>query len=368
MSVDSIEKLCEAISCHSWNRDRSRIALCPNNNLVLIYKVQGGAYTLEHTLTGHDSLVTGIDWGQNTDRIVTCSQDRNAYVFDFTNGEWKPTLVILRLDRAATCVKWSPREDKFAIGSSSKAVCVCYFDPDNSWWVSKHIRGEKSGITSTITCLTWHPNNILLAAAGTGLKVSVFSTFTKGIDSRGDVANGTPFGSKLPWAKLCAEFPSNAWVHDIAFSPSGNQLAWVTHDSLVTFLDCASEGNHRVQAVKTSGLPFQTIFWAGENTLIAGGNDANPALFQGGANNYSFRALLDKATSKSGGNTSTAKIWQQRTNLGSTNANELESTLSTSHQNAITQLRSVSGSSFSSVGNDGQVAIWSYSKVGVTVQ
>lgn len=202
----------------------------------------------------HDSLVTGIDWAPNTDRIVTCSQDRNAYVFNFEGGDWKPVLVILRLDRAATCVKWSPREDKFAVGTGSKAISVCYFDTDNSWWVSKHIRGDKSGITSTIKCLTWHPNNILLAAGGTDLKVHVFSTFIKGIDSRGDVASGTPFGSKLPWAKLCAEFPTSAWIHDIAFSPSGNQLAWVTHDSLVYFLDCAREDSHRIQTVKTSGL------------------------------------------------------------------------------------------------------------------
>jgi len=35
-------------------------------------------------------------------------QDRNAYVWTFAKGEWKPTLVILRINRAATCVKWSP--------------------------------------------------------------------------------------------------------------------------------------------------------------------------------------------------------------------------------------------------------------------
>jgi actin related protein 2/3 complex subunit 1A/1B len=289
-------------------------------------------------------------------------------VFQLEGNEWKPTLVILRLDRAATCVVWSPKEDKFAVGTGSKAISICYFDTENSWWVSKHIRGEKSGITSTIKCLTWHPNNIILAAGGTDCSVHVYSTFVKGIDNRKDVAAGTPFGSKLPWATLLATFPTSAWLHDIAFSPSGFQLAWVTHDSVVGFLDCATE-NHRIQNLRTSGLPFQTVIWAGENTLIAAGHDCNPAFFQGGAMNYSFRGYVNKVAKQAGGqNQSAAKIWQQRSGMGTTNASELENTLPTAHQNAITQVRAVSPTSFSSVGNDGQLAIWTYSKVGVNVQ
>ncbi len=35
-------------------------------------------------------------------------QDRNAYVWTQQGGKWKPTLVILRINRAATHVKWSP--------------------------------------------------------------------------------------------------------------------------------------------------------------------------------------------------------------------------------------------------------------------
>ena len=36
-------------------------------------------------------------------------QDRNAYVWNFSDGQWKPMLVILRINRAATCVSWSPK-------------------------------------------------------------------------------------------------------------------------------------------------------------------------------------------------------------------------------------------------------------------
>lgn len=74
----------------------------------------------------HDKVITSIDWGKLTNRIVTCSQDRNAYVWTETPDPetgaliWKPTLVLLRINRAATFVRWSPKEDKFAVASGDR--------------------------------------------------------------------------------------------------------------------------------------------------------------------------------------------------------------------------------------------------------
>jgi len=33
---------------------------------------------------------------------------------------WKPTLVLLRINRAATYVRWSPLENKFAVASGAR--------------------------------------------------------------------------------------------------------------------------------------------------------------------------------------------------------------------------------------------------------
>lgn len=82
------------------------------------------------SLLQHDKVITSIDWAPNTNRIVTCSQDRNAYVWkqaqDPQTGAtvWKPTLVLLRINRAATFVRWSPNEDKFAVASGARCVDV----------------------------------------------------------------------------------------------------------------------------------------------------------------------------------------------------------------------------------------------------
>ena len=93
----------------SSNSSILEVAIVPNSNQVSIYSKKGNSFTLSHTLSDHDKLVTCIDWAPKTNRIVTCSQDRNAYVWCFENGLWVPTLVLLRINRAATSVRWSPK-------------------------------------------------------------------------------------------------------------------------------------------------------------------------------------------------------------------------------------------------------------------
>ena len=68
-------------------------------------------------LLQHDQVVTGIDWAPNSNRIVSCSHDRNAYVWTFQEGKWKPVLVILRVNRCATHVKWSPTGELLTVFS-----------------------------------------------------------------------------------------------------------------------------------------------------------------------------------------------------------------------------------------------------------
>lgn len=68
---------------------------------------------------------------------MSCSHDRNAFVwvFDDESRVWKPTLVILRIDRAATDVKWSLDGRRFAVASSAKMVPVCMYESGNDWYV-----------------------------------------------------------------------------------------------------------------------------------------------------------------------------------------------------------------------------------------
>ncbi|KAK2154439.1 hypothetical protein LSH36_269g11001 [Paralvinella palmiformis] len=286
-----------AIYTHSWNSNRSSLALSSSSNIVDLYKVSGANYQKVNVLSAHTQSVTGIDWAPKSNRIVTCSADRNAYVWtQLKDGSWKNTMVILRINRAATCVKWSPQEDKFAVGSGAKAVSVCYFDSSNDWWVSKHI---KKPIRSTVTCLDWHPNNILLAAGSSDFKARVFSAYVKDVEEK---PGQTIWGTKMPFGNLMAELSSGGggWVHDVCFSGNGDCLAWVGHDSSLSVVNANSLSN--IVTFKTSYLPFYSCVWVSLNRLVAAGYNCEPMLFEFNGKNIKLVKKYDTKEETGGDN------------------------------------------------------------------
>ncbi|KAG7022983.1 Actin-related protein 2/3 complex subunit 1B [Cucurbita argyrosperma subsp. argyrosperma] len=213
MTAIAVHGFAQCITCHAWSPDHSMVAFCPNNNEVHIYKSVQDNWERIHVLQKHDQIISGIDWSVKSNRIVTASHDRNSYVWNLEGSEWVPTLVILRLNRAALCVQWSPKgiakcptllllityvihiilkflrfalsilplENKFAVGSGAKTVCICYYEQENNWWVSKLLRKRHD---SSVTNVAWHPNNLLLATTSTDGKCRIFSTFIKGVDTK----------------------------------------------------------------------------------------------------------------------------------------------------------------------------------------
>lgn len=137
-------------------------------------------FLFEFNLFQHDQLITGLDWCPKTNKLISCSMDRNAYVWqNDKNGKWKPTLAALRISKGATCVSWSPDGTKFAVGSSSGSLVVGNFEEENDWWLCKHL---KINIENTITSLCWHPNGIDLVVGSIDGSVLVCSGYIKAVD------------------------------------------------------------------------------------------------------------------------------------------------------------------------------------------
>ncbi|CAG9860839.1 unnamed protein product [Phyllotreta striolata] len=356
------------ITCHAWNKDKTQIAFSPNNHEVHIYKRLGNEWKLLDTLNQHDLRVMGIDWAPNTNRIVTCAADRNAYVWSQDkDGKWKPTLVLLRINRAATCVKWSPDENKFAVGSGARLISVCYFESENDWWVSKHI---KKPIRSTVTCLDWHPNNILLAAGSTDFKVRIFSAYIKDIEN---APEATQWGSKMPLGQLMGEFVNSSagggWVHNVSFSPDGNKLCWVSHDSSVNVAD-ATKGN-AVYKLNSEFLPFLSCTWISNKSIVVAGHSCIPILYGYNNSQLNFIAKLDASQKKESGGLSAMRMFhsldkQARTENSDTNLDSI-------HQNAITCVCIYIGNKqkaakISTSGADGQLVIWDLNSLEKSIQ
>jgi len=373
------------VTSHSFNADRTQLAVSLNSNDALILDRQGNEWVPTVTLSEHDKLITSIDWAPQSNRIVTCSQDRNAYVWqeqpDNETGKliWKPTLVLLRINRAATYVKWSPKEDKFAVASGARAIAICSFDPENNWWVSKLL---KKPIRSTVLSVDWHPNNVLLAAGSADMKARVFSAYIKEVDER---PTPTVWGSKLPFNTLCGEYtsPSGGWVHAIGFSPSGDVLAFASHDSTISIV---YPGGPAVYSIRMSSLPLVSLTWTSEDTVIAAGHDCRPLVFTGSEAGWQEAGTLDDATSlKSpdrslGGNSSVGRLKsgafatfrdadsRGQSSIAGSASPTADTKLNTLHQNTITNVRpyehrggNVTKVSTSAV--DGMLVIWDVNAV-----
>ncbi|KAI8119391.1 hypothetical protein FF38_04531 [Lucilia cuprina] len=347
------------ITCHAWNKDKTQIALSPNNNEIHIYKRDGNDWKLMDILNQHDLRVMGIDWAKNTNRIVSCAADRNAYVWQQSeDGKWKPTLVLLRINRAATCVKWSPAENKFAVGSGARLISVCYFESENDWWVSKHI---KKPIRSTITSLDWHPNNVLLVAGSTDYKVRVFSAYIKDIE---DQPTPTPWGNRMPLGNLMAEFKNSSssgggWINNVSFSSDGNKICWVGHDSCISVADATNSNN--VIRCKTEYLPFLACEWISPVSIVVAGHSCIPLVYGLQDEKLILISKLDKSQKKESSGISAMRIFQSLDrNLRTENSDTFVDTI---HQNAITCIRLYTGEKLdctriSTSGVDGQLVIW----------
>jgi len=352
----------DPISTHAWSADGKNLAISHNNKQVKVYKesTRPGKWEATATLDQHDLRVTGIDWAPKTNRIVTCSADRNAYVWNLQpDGTWKHMLVLLRINRAATCVKWSPEENKFAVGSGARLISVCYFEQEYDWWVAKHI---KKPIRSTITTIDWHPNNVLLAAGSSGFKVRVYSGYIKDIEPK---PSPTPWGNKMSFANMLAEFSNSVhgggWVHSVSFSADGNKLAWVGHDSSISVADATRDmATHKL---KTQFLPLLSCIWISPNTIIAGGHGCVPLLFNlDGAGQISFVNKLeeDKET-ESTSTFSAKKLFQTRDKMGVSDTADTK--LNTTHQNQISSIQIQIGDKtganmVSTVAGDGKLVSW----------
>ena len=367
MAAPEVHHLFHApIADHSFSADRSTLAVARDNNVELYHR-QGKTFQLQDELRGHDKLITSVDIAPRSGKIVTCGQDRNAYVWEPSpNGEWKPTLVLLRINRAATCVRWSPSENKFAVGSGARIIAICYFEEENDWWISKHL---KKPLRSTVTTVAWHPNSVLLAAGSTDGHARVFSSFIKSADQRPEPS---AWGERLPFNTVCGEFlnPTAGWVHGVDFSPSGNALAFVSHDSSITVVypSAPDQPPQAVISISTQLLPFADLLWISESEIVCAGYDCEVYRFSGDNNGWQLTGSLEAA--KAGGRPGLEEREESAMNmfrgmdLKGKGGVTSDTKLKTIHQNTINTIRAYQDAGgnvrqISTGGVDGRVVVWS---------
>lgn len=351
-----------AVSYHCWNADQKLCAISDNDEVVTVMDTPDRdpkKWTVKAVLGEHSGFVSCIDWNPKSNLIVTCGHDRNAYVWkEEKDDEWKPTLVILRINRAATAVKWSPNGDKFAVASGAKCVPICYYEDSNHWWISKMIKKHKS----TVLSLAWCPNNKLLVTGSSDYKCRIVSAFVDGLDQDEPEPFGSLWSNQNKFGECLVEFDqAKAWVNSVAWSPSGFRLAFAGHGSTLHFIQITADGPV-VTTLMDKGLPYNDIAFVDDNTLVGAGWDMNPKVFKASgdasAPEWAFSAKLDPETKEKKSSTKAMSIFQAADSRGHGVGSSQQATNLTRHQNLISNIQLLGNGEISTSCLSGKVFFW----------
>ncbi|CAE8708448.1 unnamed protein product, partial [Polarella glacialis] len=149
---------------------------------------------------------------------------------------------------------------------SSKDTAVCYYESQVQCWCALKVGRSKAAITA----IAWHPSSQFLATGSTDCKCVVYDVNEAAMLP----APQAPFGA----AQVTED--AGAWVNDVAFSPNGSVLAFVSQDSSVRFKNLAGGPQAAVDVVRWRGLPFLRATFVGNHSLVACGFDYVPVLFR----------------------------------------------------------------------------------------
>lgn len=180
---------------------------------------------------------------------------------------------------------------------------------------------------------------MLLAAGSTDAHARVFSSFIKGVDTKPDPG---VWGERLPFNTVCGEFLNNSagWVHTVAFSPSGDSLAFAAHDSSITVVypSGPDQPPRAVLTVSTQLLPFKSLLWKSEDEIIAAGYDCEAFRFKGSASGWQLAGPVELKNRESGAQReeSALNMFRQMDLKGKIKD---DTQLKTIHQNTILTVR-----------------------------
>jgi len=357
----------KSINYHVWNKDLTQLAFAPNSDNVYIWETPGresSKWKQAQVLSEHGGYVSCIDWSPVTNQIVTCGHDRNAYVWAYhaQDKEWRPTLVILRINRAATSVKWSPQGNKFAVTSGAKCVPVCHYEEAQHWWVSKMISKHHK---STVLTVAWSPNNKFVVTGATDYTCKIFSAYIENVDKSEDDGFGTIWKDQHKFGAQLAEYDhTKAWVSAVAWSPNGNRIAFAGHGSSIHFVQV---NGGSVQTINEKTLPYLDVKFLDDTTLVAAGFDMNPAVYvdegSEGSPKWKFKESLDKLEKKEqkkqSGFGQVRDQWRDTAQLGKDGgAGGDDEGPATRHENVITNICVIGKGEITTSGLDGRILYW----------
>lgn len=354
--------ICDApVTCHAWNKDGTQVALCPNTSEIQIYKVNGKDKELLHTLCEHTQVVSGIDWDPICDRIVSCSHDRNAYVWEKNQeGQWVPVLVQLRLRTAATSCRWSSSGTRFVVTTGAQKLRVCYYDTNHNWWQSMSLATAGRG-ESTCFKAEFMPGDVrVLVAQGNG-HCSLITTDEAEASAMKQKAKGKGVDKKK-YNYVLTSLQTQGWTNCCAVSPSGAWIAYSSQDSVMYIVkgDELTNTKGKITGLPFNGLPLTSLAFLSETAVVGAGFDCQPRLFYYNGSAWEDLGLIDvpEVHESAAGGGATNSIASRMSQFGG----KAVTKATTIHSNVVLEVRR-RGNTFTTCSNDGTLGIWPLDKI-----
>lgn len=253
-------------------------------------------------------------------------------------------------------------------------MAIGHYDKDNDWWVCKHL---KKVVEGPILSLSWHASGLAIAVGTLKGNVHVVSAYLEGIDQQKS-ATWLDEATAKSWDSECFTVQVGHWIHAVAWSPSGNALAWTNADAITTIYYPGSGYQSSVEHL-TDGvpIPFKRLFFLDGSSLVAVGHSSIPVVLSGSDGKpWKVQAELKDAKTATGPalasdskQSDTAKAFggafakfKMMDQQGLSNSPKAKASTA-KHVSAITDLKifqqAGKSTKMATVGLDGRLIIWS---------
>ena len=260
--------LLNGISVFCFNKDFTKCALSQKDSKIYIYKTpdifKTSTWELEHTLDSHVLYVSCIDWNHKTNRILSCSFDKTAFVWEFNNNKWIPSNIVInsKLKLGFLTCSWNENGDRLCLGTSGSQLYIAYFDPSTNWWQCIESKESKKSIhKSSVTTAKISPNSTYCVSGSTDLRVIITNVTIENYNPSKD------FGKEIINHKV------NAWVNSVCWTKDGKYALSANQNATVTVIELETK---KIETIRFKHSPLNIIVPSpNQNGFVGVGLDRN---------------------------------------------------------------------------------------------
>ena len=332
--------LLDGISCLTFNKDFTKVALSQKDNIIYIYSVKDlmktDTWKLEHKLEAHVQYVSGLDWNAHTNSILSCSYDKTSFVWECSSGKWTPSNVVTTTKLGYLCCKWNSRGDKFCEGTSGKNLFIGYFETkkkDTNWWMGIPVKTPKTDAKSkslhhsSVVCCEIDPTSLFVLSGSTDFHVCVSSCYLPDIDDKYLDDKTKPLAQEF--GTLIYDFRPNCWINSVAWTPSGSLGFASGQDASIVVINHKENKN---EVIKCKHTPVTLIVPNGENSFLAVCYDRNILEYEKKGDKWDVKRTISTNQGKKGTGPAKGTVAQQTAKFQQMNVQKKENLAVTAKQ------------------------------------